>query len=1323
MSQNSHISDERPPLEELSGALRQAVEQIRSEPIPPEAVARATDRARQLAGPAPRYPRLKWAAFLAVAIPAAAAVLIAWLWPEQRPESQRKAVSQLDDSKSLFGRPPQEGYFSLNGKKTRPLATTNEDENEGKDANAKESPASSSATGRPHGSTGIADPEKAPVPEEAYERAKGKERKDKKPRPTGPGIASPARALTSGKHAPDQVREMKERESDEKAGSKGEGRYSDRGEQKTSPRRVVEDADGSVSGVPVGGEGEGVRKPMQDGRIATKDGTGRLDKKRISDLAGGWGQMSAEKREKALKELSTGLSQEQRKVVVTYLEVGDADPKAKEKLSQELAKVLKDLDSQKAGKDDKTKRQTWHLERGQPTFARVYLGNGSSLDLVSLQVTVTIEGGRARTLVDHIFHNPHGRQLEGTFEYPLPTGASPSYFAMFLGQTRDTVPPRFGNGGNAPRLQDEALARLTPEQLVKQVNTRDWGTLQEARLVNKQKALESYEEVVRGRVDPALLEYAAGNTFRGRVFPIPAKGYNRILIAYEELLPFAEDRVFYRFPLPDRKLNEMRFTLQASAADCKEATLHLKDKKGIEEKKDGSRLVFSRTWSNEKPEDGLAFTFTPARADIQAISGRQDENSPVFLYARIRPELKKVANGKPFASHAVFLLDTSQSEYPGRFDTSIKLLRKILEADADIKNFNILTFNVAGAWVESGGWLDNTTAGRKKALARLDGIVLEGATDMSAALDMLARPSFDISSKTPVNVFVLSDGQITWGEQNAASLAARFESRCPFPTQFNCYRTGLGAENLELYQALIRRGGGIFNCFTEAMMNDAARAHRRECLHVERVRLVGGPLASDILVAGRQAAVYPGGELIVAARTKTAGKTTVLVEGTFQGQKFAQEYPVEIKAVHELAPRGWAEIAVASLLALNDPKLDGLVTAYCQRFGIASRVASFLVLENDNDYKRFNLEQERGKTVAGDLARFLDDAWKNMGQIVSSRETFERFLAQVDPRVNLLSGPNGKHVRDMLALLGDKDFELPEASLRGAILHKGDADADYLAARDKDRRNASIYLAESRRRLDAGDVDGAIRVLSSVIEEFPARGDALRLVGYRLLDLKQAAQAVRLFQQVQKQRPFEPHSYRDLARSLEESGRYALAAIQYEVLLAGTWHNRFGNSLQQVGQEEYARMMQEAIRSRTLSKKLADHFGERLEHMSSAQTRADLRVTISWNTDATDVDLWVIEPDGTKCYYQKTRTPSGGQLSQDQTQGYGPERYQIEKAQPGVYTVVVHYYRPNQNLLAGETHVNVVVTRNAGTKDETVERKTVILKKHNQEVEVFKVKF
>jgi tetratricopeptide (TPR) repeat protein len=973
-----------------------------------------------------------------------------------------------------------------------------------------------------------------------------------------------------------------------------------------------------------------------------------------------------------------------------------------------------------AGKPGQKSPQVWKRDHQRPTFARVYVGNGNSLELISLQVTTTIEGPRARTVVDHIFRNPHDRRLEGTFEYPLPSGASPSFFAMFLGQTRDTVPPRFARRGEQPALPADALALLTPAELVKHVDTADWGTLQQARVVSKERALETYEDIVRGQIDPALLEYAGGNTFSGRVFPIPAKGYNRVIIAYEELLPVSQARALYRFPLPDCKLTELQYTLNASAEECKEPTFKPDDTKKAEA---GSRLAYHRTWKDNGPGGDVVFAYTPPRPHIQVISGRQVEGGAVHVYARVRPELKVKAD-RPFASHAVFLLDTSLSEHPDRFALNMKLMKKILEGDSAVRQFNILAFNVGTAWIEPKGWLQNTPSGREQALGRLDGVVLEGATDLSAALERLAQPGFDVPANLPVNIFLLSDGQITWGEPEVGPLVSRFEQRCGFSTRFHCYHTGLTADNLELFEALTRKGGGVFNCFTEADLPAAALAHRHECLQVERVRLVGGPAAGEILVAGRKAAVYPGGELIVAAKLAGTGKTQLVIEGTFLGEKYSEEYAVDATGVGELAPRGWAEIAVASLLALNDPRLDSLITAYCQQFGVGSRVASFLVLENEADYKRLNLEAERGKTVpCGDVGRFLDEMWKGLGKALPPKEAFERFLARIEPRVKLLSGEQGAHVKKLLSLLNDKDFEIVAEAIRGALLRRSDVPADYLKAMEADRRNVETYLVEARRRADAQDADGAVRTLSSVIEEYPARADALRLVGYRLLDLKQPAQAVRLFQQVQRNRPFEPHSYRDLARSLEESGKFGLAAVQYEIVLAGTWHNRFRESLKIVAREEYARMMQAAIRRKAVSPQLMDHFGERLERMTTPQPKSDLRVTISWNTDATDVDLWVVEPDGTRCFYQHNRTKNGGELSEDQTQGYGPERYQIKNAPPGEFTVIVHYFSPNNTLLGGETHVNVAIARNAGTPQEVVERRTVILKQRNDQIEVAKIKF
>jgi tetratricopeptide (TPR) repeat protein len=962
--------------------------------------------------------------------------------------------------------------------------------------------------------------------------------------------------------------------------------------------------------------------------------------------------------------------------------------------------------------------RTWHRDRQRPTFARVYVGGGNSLELVSLQVTVTVEGPRARTVVDHIFRNPHDRQLEGTFEYPLPTGASPSYFAMFIGQTRDTVPARFGPRGNAPPLPANELARLEPAQLVRQVSAADWGTLREAHVVAKEKALETYEDTVRGRIDPALLEYAGGNTFSGRVFPIPPKGFNRVIIAYEELLPATGDRVVYRYPLPDCKLAELQLSVQARTAECRDVAFRPEP---VKKEEGGGQVVFHRTWTGQGPGSEATFSFTPAQPEVQAITGRQGDNGPRYLYARLRPDLKAEAE-RPFAEHAVFLLDTSLSEHPDRFGVSMRLLRKILEGDPDIKQFNVLAFNIGAAWLEPKGWLPNTAEGREKAFQRLDGIVLEGATDLSCALDALAKPGFEVQGGTPLNVFLLSDGQITWGEREVVPLVSRFEERCSFVTRFHCYRTGLGAENLELFEALTRRGGGIFNCFGEADVAAAAKAHRSQCLQVDRVSVVGDGV-SDLLVAGRRAAVYPGGDLVVAARVNGTGAARVRVEGTFLGKKWQREYPVEVQGSGELAPRAWAEIAVASLLSLQDPKLDSLVTAYCQQFGIGSRVASFLVLENEADYKRLNLEEERGKTLTGDLGQFLNDAWRRLGQAVSPRAAWEQALTRLGNHLNLKGGPGAEHVRRLLAVLTDADCEPPAASLGGAFLHRGDVPPAYLTARNADRSQADVYLAEARRRADAKDPDGAARVLSSIVEEYPGRDDALRLVGYRLLDLGQPAQASRLFRQVAHDRPFEPHSYRDLARSLEESGRFGLAALQYEVVLAGAWHNRFRDSLKEVAREEYVRMLRDALTRKAVDGKLANLLGDRLEELAGTQVQSDLRVTISWNTDATDVDLWVIEPDNFKVYYGARQSPSGGMLSQDMTQGYGPERYQMGRARPGTYVIKVHYFAANPNLLAGETHVNVIIARHAGTPQEVIERHTVILKHQGEEAEVARIQF
>ena len=42
---------------------------------------------------------------------------------------------------------------------------------------------------------------------------------------------------------------------------------------------------------------------------------------------------------------------------------------------------------------------------------------------------------------------------------------------------------------------------------------------------------------------------------------------------------------------------------------------------------------------------------------------------------------------------------------------------------------------------------------------------------------------------------------------------------------------------------------------------------------------------------------------------------------------------------------------------------------------------------------------------------------------------------------------------------------------------------------------------------------------------------------------------------------------------------------------------------------------------------------------------ADLVLTLGWNTDATDIDLHVVEPTGETCYYSNRTTAIGGRMA------------------------------------------------------------------------------
>ena len=128
--------------------------------------------------------------------------------------------------------------------------------------------------------------------------------------------------------------------------------------------------------------------------------------------------------------------------------------------------------------------------------------------LTAHEVNVNIVNQVAQVEVEQVFYNGSRRQIEGTYYFPLPKGASISDFKMYAD-----------------------------------------GKVLSGELLDKDKARKIYEDIVRRNIDPALLEYVDHNLFSAKIFPIPPKKERKIVLKYSSLLEQDGGLVKFYYPL------------------------------------------------------------------------------------------------------------------------------------------------------------------------------------------------------------------------------------------------------------------------------------------------------------------------------------------------------------------------------------------------------------------------------------------------------------------------------------------------------------------------------------------------------------------------------------------------------------------------------------------------------------------------------------------------------------------------------------------------------------------------------------------------------
>ena len=250
------------------------------------------------------------------------------------------------------------------------------------------------------------------------------------------------------------------------------------------------------------------------------------------------------------------------------------------------------------------------------------------------------------------------------------------------------------------------------------------------------------------------------------------------------------------------------------------------------------------------------------------------------------------------------------------------------------------------------------------------------------------------------------------------------------------------------------------------------------------------------------------------------------------------------------------------------------------------------------------------------------------------------------------------------------------ALVRG-LLRAKDLDGALVEARAwraKDAYNLVAVRALGDVYMERGEKDEAERVYSAIVELLPRDLDAQRALATILKQRGDLPAAEERLLAAVSARPDDPRLLLELADVEQRIGKREPAGVLLGKVVAGketTEQIRYPAKLrlaQIYGEERReARAKKDDAAAADATKRL-----EELELKGGIEN--DIHVYLTWDTDRTDVDLWVVAPSGEKVFYGHKNGKGGEALFDDVTTGYGPESLTVKRAPSGAYKVQVNYF-------------------------------------------------
>lgn len=526
----------------------------------------------------------------------------------------------------------------------------------------------------------------------------------------------------------------------------------------------------------------------------------------------------------------------------------------------------------------------------------------------------------ATTHIEQIFVNETRFDLEGTYLFPMPEQAAISEFNMFVD-----------------------------------------GQKIEGQIMRKEEARRIYEDIVRQRRDPALLEYVGRDLFQARIFPIPPGGERKIELTYSQVLPLDNGLIHYRYPLrTDRFLSKDPVRGSGQPADQLAISVSIESKSPLKAiyspshnvvvARDGdykAQVGFEQTNALPASDFDLYYSVDEGEIGVSLLSYKPAGEDGFFLLLAA-PNVE-VDEAQVVARDVLLVLDTSGSMQGQKIEQARSALLYVLERLNPEDRFNIVSFSTGVRQFERGLQPMSQLQAAKGFVSRLEAA---GGTDINRAL---LEALVQVEAGRPTVIIFLTDGLPTEGEVDPQRIIANVRQNAKPNVQI--FSFGVGDDvNTVLLDSISQENGGASayvrpnQSIDEIVSGFFAKVSTPV---LSGMRLDFGQTFAEDLYPYPLPDLFAGTQIVLTGRYRGGGPATITLSGTVNGQE--KRFTFEDLTLHSeggepFIARLWATRKIGYLL--NQIRLQGQsrelvdeIVRLSTTYGIATPYTSYFVPE------------------------------------------------------------------------------------------------------------------------------------------------------------------------------------------------------------------------------------------------------------------------------------------------------------------------------------------------------------------------------------------